>query len=205
MKEFWNARYSEKEFAYGKEPNVFFKEQLNRISPGKLLLPAEGEGRNAVYAAKNGWQVTAFDSSEAGKEKAVQLAAEYGVDINYIVQGFDSIDFPFEYFDAIALIYAHFPKEFRREWHQKVQRWLKPGGTLILEAFSKDHLKFNSVNEKAGGPKDIELLFSTSLLGEDFGEIAPELLEEVEVELQEGNYHVGKSSVVRMVGQKKLP
>lgn len=70
MKEFWNGKYSSKEYIYGTEPNEYFKSALEKYRPGTILLPGDGEGRNAVYAAKKGWQVTAFDFSNAAKEKA---------------------------------------------------------------------------------------------------------------------------------------
>ncbi len=85
MKEFWNDRYSSEEFIYGKEPNKFFKSEIDKLLPGKLLLPCEGEGRNAVYAAKLNWTVDAFDQSEKGKEKCEALADENNVSINYTV------------------------------------------------------------------------------------------------------------------------
>ena len=75
---FWDERYSTDEFIYGKEPNEFFRENLLKIRPGKLFLPGEGEGRNAVFAAKNGWTVDATDQSEIGKLKALKLASESG-------------------------------------------------------------------------------------------------------------------------------
>ena len=83
MKDFWNDRYGRAEYAYGKEPNVFFKEQLDQLQPGKILLPAEGEGRNAVYAAEKGWQASAYDWSENAYKKAMQLAEEKKVNIDY--------------------------------------------------------------------------------------------------------------------------
>ena len=76
MKEFWNERYSEKDFVYGKAPNVFIKSILDQMEPGRVLVPGAGEGRDAVYAATLGWQVDAFDISEAGQQKAQILAAE---------------------------------------------------------------------------------------------------------------------------------
>ncbi len=85
MRDFWNVRYSEEIYAYGTAPNVFFSSELKKLPPGKALFPAEGEGRNAVYAATCGWNVIAFDQSEAGKEKALQLAAKKGVEIDYAV------------------------------------------------------------------------------------------------------------------------
>lgn len=74
MSQFWNERYSQAEYVYGETPNVFFAAQLDKLSAGTIILPCEGEGRNAVYAASQGWEVKAFDASEAGQKKALLLA-----------------------------------------------------------------------------------------------------------------------------------
>jgi len=103
MQEFWNNRYSEEGFAYGAEPNEFLKESLTALkSSGKLLLPAEGEGRNAVYAAQLGWHVTAFDFSSAAQKKALELAGKRGVQLTYLVADVADADLPCEYFDCMA-------------------------------------------------------------------------------------------------------
>ena len=134
MKEFWEARYAERGYAYGTEPNVYFKEKLSPIKPaGKLLLPAEGEGRNAVYAARLGWQVTAFDFSSAGRRKALALAERKGVPIDYLIAGVEEVNFPDAHFDALALIYAHFAGSSRAAYHQKLLKMIRKGGTIILE------------------------------------------------------------------------
>ncbi len=83
MKDFWDKRYAEEEFIYGKEPNKFFKDQLPELKPGKLFLPCEGEGRNAVYAATRQWKVEALDQSEKGKEKCTRLSEYNRVVVNY--------------------------------------------------------------------------------------------------------------------------
>lgn len=83
MKEQWNKKYSSEMYAYGEQPNVFFKDELDKLPCGKILLPADGEGRNGVYAASKGWQVESFDMSETGREKAMRLAEKMGVEINY--------------------------------------------------------------------------------------------------------------------------
>ena len=83
---FWDERYSSEEYVYGVEPNQFFKQVLDKIPvPGKLLLPGEGEGRNAVYAAKCGWLVDAYDQSINAQKKALKLAEINDVIINYSV------------------------------------------------------------------------------------------------------------------------
>jgi 2-polyprenyl-3-methyl-5-hydroxy-6-metoxy-1,4-benzoquinol methylase len=203
MKEKWDDRYSKKEFAFGEEPNNFFKEQMSHIPPGKILLPAEGEGRNAVYAATLGWSVYAFDLSIEGKKKAVQLASKNRVDINYEVGEFQSLSYQPNQFDAIALIYAHFQADKKSSYHKILATYLRPGGTIIFEAFSKNHLDYVTKNEKVGGPRDLESLFSMDEIKSDFDNFEVVRLEEVEVELREGLFHNGKGSVIRFIGRKK--
>ena len=155
LKNDWNTRYQSKEFVYGKEPNAFFKEEIDRLTPGKILLPAEGEGRNAVYAAKKGWEVHCFDWSEEGKRKADQFAEMEGVKINYIVSEIADFDFKESEYDAVALVFVHLPEEEREELHKNVIKALKPGGKLIFTAYDKTQLGKN-----LRGPKQIELLYS---------------------------------------------
>ncbi|MGL2964616.1 class I SAM-dependent methyltransferase [Flavobacterium sp. RSB2_4_14] len=203
MKEFWDERYSKEEFAYGKEPNQYLKEQLEKLQVGQILFPAEGEGRNAVYAAKLGWTVSAFDISTEGRNKAMQLADEYQVSIDYQVGDLSNVNFDNEQFDAIALIYAHFPTAVKSSYHKTFDCYLRKGGLVILEAFSKNHIEYNTKNEKVGGPKDIAMLFSKEEIIADFkGYEVIELIEK-EAELNEGQFHIGLGSVIRFVGRKK--
>ncbi|MEO6133347.1 MAG: class I SAM-dependent methyltransferase [Saprospiraceae bacterium] len=203
MKEKWDERYSQKEFAYGERPNDFLKEQLNKIPVGIILFPAEGEGRNAVYAAALGWKVFAFDQSMEGKKKASQLADKHQVDINYEVGEFQSLTYQVNQFDALALIYAHFPADKKSEYHKILTTYLRTGGILIFEAFSKRHLEYNSIDERVGGPKEIGMLFSMDEIKSDFENFEIIELAEQEIELNEGLYHNGKGSVIRFVGRKK--
>ena len=193
MKALWNERYAQKEFVYGRQPNEFLKNYIDNYSPGSILLPAEGEGRNAVYAARKGWQVYALDYSIEGQKKALEWANQNKVSINYELA--DLTEWKSQQkFDAIALIYAHFPTHKRIQVHQKIINSLKPGGTIILEAFSKKQIEFDS-----GGPKDPEMLFSTELLKEDFKSLQIDFLQERLIELNEGRFHLGEASIVRLI------
>ena len=203
MKEKWDDRYSTKEFAYGEQPNNYLKEQLAKIQAGTILFPAEGEGRNAVYAATIDWTVFAFDLSAEGRKKAIQLADKYRVKINYEVGELQSLTYQVNQFDAIALIYAHFPADKKSNYHKILTTFLQPGGIVIFEAFSKQHLNYMSKNEKMGGPKEIEMLFSMNELKSDFANFEIIELVEQEIELNEGLFHIGKGSVIRFVGRKK--
>lgn len=198
MKEFWNERYSAEEYIYGELPNEFFKEKLP--IPGnqkKILLPAEGEGRNALWAAKNGWEVTAFDWSESAREKAMRLAEKNGVKYQYNTMKFEDFDSSEGEYDAVALIYIHLTNEQREEFFPKILRSLKPGGKLIFEAFEKDQMQYNS-----GGPKDEEMLYSLRDIAEEFIDLDFEVLVKSKIYLNEGEHHSGDAVVIRFCGVK---
>ena len=196
MSNFWNERYKNPEFVYGEVPNEFFREQIGRLPAGKLLLPCEGEGRNAVYAARLGWDVTAFDFSEAGRDKAMALARKFGVTLQYDIADVAAYPFKFGRFDAVALIYCHFPPEIRESVHQKAAAALKPGGILILEAFHPRQIANDS-----GGPQNDAMLYDPEMLALDFAQLSLERNETLETELQEGAYHAGKADIIRLVGR----
>jgi 2-polyprenyl-3-methyl-5-hydroxy-6-metoxy-1,4-benzoquinol methylase len=203
MKEKWDERYSQKEFAYGEKPNNYLKEKLEKLPAGKILFPAEGEGRNAVFAAKLGWEVSAFDISIEGKKKAMILAGANKVSINYQVGSLETLNYLPDNFDAIALIYAHFPAQNKSAYHKTLSQYLKKGGLVIFEAFSKRHIDYVLTNSKVGGPKNIAELFSLEEIQSDFLDYDFLELEEIEIELNEGLYHNGLGSVIRFVARKK--
>jgi hypothetical protein len=199
----WNDRYRNDEFAYGEQPNNFLKEQLEKLPIGTILFPAEGEGRNAVFAAKLGWAVSAFDISDEGKNKALRLAEMNQVTIDYQVGELQTLNYKPEQFDVIALIYAHFPADIKSVYHKMLDRYLRKNGLVIFEAFSKNHIDYIAKNEKVGGPKDITMLFSIEELKSDLANYEIIELVEKEIELSEGLFHNGKGSVIRFVGRKR--
>lgn len=197
MSNFWNQRYGMREYAYGEDPNAFFREQIDRLKPGKLLLPGEGEGRNAVYAARKGWDVTAFDLSDAGKEKALQLAKKFRVQIDYLIIDFEHVEFPENTFDCIAFVFNQYQEPFRKKFHDKTIRFMKPGGKLIMESFSK-----NQLLKRTGGPKDLDLLYTVDDLKDDFNSLKFLSIVAEDVHLNEGPFHQGIASVIRLTGNK---
>ncbi len=197
MSNFWNERYANDEYVYGTEPNQFYKEEIKKLTPGKILFPAEGEGRNAVYAATQGWNVTAFDASSEGKRKAEKLASTRGVTIDYLISNYDDIQFTPASFDCIVMTYTHMSPLKRNEYHQKLISFLKPGGKLILEGFSKEQIENNT-----GGPKDINMLFSEEELKTDFKDLSHLSIEKTKVTLSEGLFHQGESAIIRAVGTR---
>ncbi len=199
----WNERFSKEEFAYGEQPNDYLKEQLEKLETGKILFPAEGEGRNAVFAARLGWTVSAFDVSEAGKNKALRFAEKNQVRIDYQIGELQTLNYTPDQFDVIALIYAHFPSNIKSLYHRSLDKFLRKGGLIIFEAFSKKHVDYLAKNEKVGGPKDIAMLFSIDELKSDFPNYDIIELVEKEIELNEGPFHNGVGSVIRFVGRKK--
>lgn len=198
VQQFWDQRYAENETVYGQEPNKFLKLFIDLHRPGSLLLPAEGEGRNAVYAARKGWEVDAFDFSEVAREKALFMAKGEHVDINYELKSFESYKAGKKY-DAVGLIYTHMPPAMRKTFHKEICDSIKPGGFLVMEVFSTKQLNYES-----GGPRDESLLYSAADLCEDFSKLDIMTCEEKIIQLDEGPYHKGEAAVIRLTGQKKI-
>jgi len=192
----WNQKYDQESFLYGTEPNQFFKDQIAVLKPGRLLLPAEGEGRNAVFAAKLGWDVWAFDNSSKGREKALDLANESKVSIRYDLESVEGFHPGEDRFDVVGLFYSHFPSSLRHHFFSKLPEWLNPGGYILLEAFRKDQIIRSS-----GGPKKLEMLYSLDEIRRDFIQLDVELLSAETIELDEGVGHQGLADVVRFIGQ----
>jgi SAM-dependent methyltransferase len=197
----WNQRYGAAEFAYGTLPNVFFAEALSKLEPGELLLAAEGEGRNAVFAVKSGWHVAAFDYSEEARNKALLLAKEHKVAFSYEVCSYENYKAPAGFFNCIGLIYAHLGPADRKQLHAQCMRWLRPGGTIILEAFHPSQL---ADGHTSGGPKDPTWLYTEEILREDFNGLQDFHFSKEKVILDEGQYHQGEASVIRMISRKSL-
>jgi hypothetical protein len=202
MKKIWDERYSNEAFAFGENPNEFLKETLPQFIPEKALFAAEGEGRNAVFAAGLGWEVSAFDLSEFGKMKAEILATKNQVSIDFTVGDIQTLKYDANSFDALVMIYAHFPASIKSSCHHQLITYLKPGGLIIFEAFSKNHIQYNSINPKVGGPKDMDQLYSIEEIKKDFKDFEIIELIETETDLSEGLYHIGLGSVIRFVGRK---
>ncbi|RPG27907.1 MAG: class I SAM-dependent methyltransferase [Muricauda sp. TMED12] len=199
----WDTKFGQEKYAYGTQPNEYLKAKLETLKPGTILFGAEGEGRNAVFAAQLGWQVSAFDISEQGRKKALKLADKSKVSIDYKIGELADLGYSPGQFDAIALIYAHFPPNIRSSYHKLLHSYLKKGGTIIFEAFSKGHLEFKKNNPSVGGPSNLDYLFSIEELKTDFKEYEILELKQTTVELNEGDGHVGIGSVIRFLAKKK--
>lgn len=197
MKERWNEKFSEEEYIYGKEPNKFLKEELSKQPAGKILFLAEGEGRNAVFAAMLGWKVDAVDFSEKGKIKAEKLAVEKKVKINYIVSDLSVYTPQKDYYDAVGIFYFHMEEELRKAIFNNAINSLKQGGMILFEAFEKEQKLFQS-----GGPKEDALLFSLEEVVSDFIDLEFEKLSKEKIILNEGKGHQGEGMVIRFAGKK---
>lgn len=197
-KSFWETRYSEEGFAYGTEPNAFLVSLQERFSPGQsVLLIGEGEGRNGVWLARQGLDVTAVDQSAVGLDKARRLAQENNVELHTVQADLNEWQWPIDAFDVVVSIFVHFRPADRQRIHRACLAALKPGGLLVLEAFTPEQL-----NHPSGGPPVEEMLFTEPMLREDFADAAIESLESLEVHLEEGKYHRGSAAVLRMLARK---
>jgi SAM-dependent methyltransferase len=193
----WDERFSAGNYVYGTEPNAFFKEQLDILNPGRLLMLAEGEGRNAVYAAKLKWHVDAVDFSDQARLKALKLAEKENLNINYTVCNLNDYQPEINSYDAIGIIFVHLDKPDVDKIFASAQFALKKGGVIICEVFS-----INQIGKSSGGPKDPDLLYSSDEIAHIFNGLETITLSESTVILNEGVLHQGEASVIRYVGKK---
>lgn len=193
----WDQRYATEEYQYGTAANDFLHRVAPQLPLGKCLCLAEGEGRNAVYLAGLGHQVTAVDASSVGLNKARQLARQRGVQIETCVADLADFEIEPEGWDSIISIYCHVAPEVRSVLHPRVVAGLRPGGLLVLEAYRPEQLAYGT-----GGPPAIEKLMSLKQLRKEFQGLDFLHAAELEREVVEGNLHTGVGAVVQVLAAK---
>lgn len=194
----WNERYAGEAFAFGTEPNAWLASVADRMKPaGRILSLAEGEGRNAVWLARQGHRVEAVDGSEVGLAKARRLAEERGVALSTTVSDLAEYRPEAATYDAVILVFLHLPPALRATVHGLAEAALVPGGLLVVQAFTPRQLAFTS-----GGPRQAAMLYDAETLRGDFPGLEWEALREEDVELDEGPLHRGRAAVVSGVGRR---
>lgn len=193
----WNERYAVGEYVYGTEPNSFLAERASMLV-GPVLSLAEGEGRNGVFLATLGLKVHGVDASDVGLAKAQSLARAKGVEIQTEVADLGVFRPEADRYGAVISIFAHLPTRVRKRLYPLVEQSLKPGGLMVLEAYSQAQLMRNT-----GGPKDLDMLMTVAELERAFPNCDPVLLREVERDVTEGTCHTGLASVVQFIGRKR--
>jgi SAM-dependent methyltransferase len=194
----WDARYAAEDYLFGTEPNGYLASQAHRLVAGRRALAVgDGEGRNAVWLARQGLEVTLVDISPVGLEKARRLARENGCRIETIAADLTSWDWPVGRFDLAVEIFVHVPVAERRKIHRAMAASLAPGGLALVEAFQK-----RQADRPSGGPKSAPLLYDAVSLSEDFTELETLELLEGTVHLAEGTKHRGPAAVVRYLGRR---
>lgn len=198
MKDMWNERFSEEDYAYGMEANDFLKTQLSKLPENsKVLCIADGQGRNSLFLAKNNMLPTAVDFSEVGIQTIQKIAKDNNVTIETFCEDLNTFEMGIEKWDAIVSIFAHLPLSIREHVHHKIEKALKKNGLLILEGYAPEQLNYNT-----GGPKNLEMLFTIEQIEKDFSTLRPILLQKITRDIHEGKYHNGTSVVIQFVGRK---
>ena len=195
----WDERFGQAEPVYGEHPNAYLRAQVLRLTPGgKVLVPGDGYGRNGMWLARQGFQVTTVDLSPVGVERARKSAQAAGLAMTIEEADLVTWTWPDSEFDVVASIFLHLPPDLRPRIHAQMLGALKPGGLLIIEAFTPAQLQHSS-----GGPKQLELLYTAEILRKDL--IGADVLEllEVEIDLDEGRMHRGRAAVVHGVLRKQ--
>ena len=198
MKSFWDERYETEEYVYGVEPNDFLRAEAHRIPPGPVLCLADGEGRNGVYLAGLGHQVTTVDLSIEGLRKAERLAKERGLAIETIHADLATFDLSTDRWSAIVEVSMHLPAEIRRRIHAQVPRALRAGGCLVYECYRPEQVALGT-----GGPKDVALLASLADLRTELSGLELVIASDADREIHEGKGHGGISATVQLVGVRR--
>jgi SAM-dependent methyltransferase len=191
----WDERYAAPGFVYGTAPNDFLVEMAPRLPPGAVLCLGEGEGRNAVFLAGRGHRVVAVDRSRVGLAKARRLAAERGLAIETVVADLATFPIPADTFDVVTSIFCHLPPAVRRPLYAAAARALRPGGALVLEAYTPRQLEYGT-----GGPSRRELLLTLADARRELAGLEFVVGREIDREVSEGPRHHGLGAVVQVLG-----
>ncbi len=196
QQEFWNSKFSRDGYLYGLKPNTFIASKIKLFPRGsKVLCLGEGEGRNAIFLAKRGMEVTAIDASDIGISKLHFRALEENLKIETICADLNEWEVK-EKYDVIVASYLHMYKNEREDLFEKIEESLNPDGYFIGEFFSTKQLNYTS-----GGPKDEDLLYTVDDFKKHFALCDNEIKEQVTI-LDEGKGHQGEACVIRVLIQK---
>jgi SAM-dependent methyltransferase len=193
----WDERYGDEEYAYGKSPNDFLVEMIDRIPRGDVLCLCDGEGRNGVYLAQQGYRVTSVDASRAGIAKANKLADEKGVKITALTTDLAHFVIAPNSWDGIVSIFCHLPPDLRAQVHQQCVAGLRQHGVLLLEAYTPKQLEF-----KTGGPTNADMTMTLKGLEKELTGLRFDHAVECDRDVIEGRYHHGRGAVVQLIGVK---
>ena len=194
----WDERYQENKPTYGDAANDFLVEQVGVLQPGTCLCLAEGQGRNAVWIAQQGFAVTAMDQSSVGMAKAGELATARGAALATAVGDLAQFDLGLAKWDNIVSIFGHLPSALRRDVHRRLVEALRPGGIFLIEAFTPDQLG----TEGTGGPSDPDMLLTVEKLTAELAGLEVLFAREIVRPVNEGDYHKGDCAVVQFVARK---
>lgn len=197
-KEVWDERFRRQDFLFGEEPNKYLVSQVTKLAPGRALLIADGEGRNSVWLAKQGFEVDAFDISSEAVEKARAFATRSGVQVNFRCCGYGEFDWPLSYYHSVVGIFFQFASPaMRAELFERISKSLKPGGALLIQGYTPKQLIYNT-----GGPGKSEHLYEEATIKEGFPGYDWLDFHVYEDELSEGPGHSGRSALLGAVGRK---
>jgi SAM-dependent methyltransferase len=195
----WEARYAAPGYHFGTAPNAFLKSKAHLLKPGQRALSiADGEGRNGVFMAECGLDVTAFDFSPNALAKARALAKERGVNVRFEQADLETWPWPTAAFDVVVAIFIQFcTPPVRAKVFENMRRAVKPGGLILMQGYRPEQLKY-----KTGGPAQVEQLYTRALLEQAFADCTSVEVEEYDADIREGHGHGGMSALIDLVARK---
>ena len=193
----WDQRYRDADYVYGKQANDFLVENVQHLPKGKILSLAEGEGRNAVFLAQQGYAVTAVDSSQVGLDKAQKLAQEYGVKIDTILADLNEFEITPNTWEGIISIFCPLSTQQQQLLYPKIVAGLKPKGVYLVEAYRPEQLAYGT-----GGGSSADQMTTQASLEHGLRDLEFVKLESLEREVIEGKFHTGLAAVIQAIALK---
>lgn len=193
----WDERYAGNDYHFGTQPNGFLRDSIDLLPRGRVLCIGDGEGRNSVFLAERGFDVTAMDASPVGMEKALRLARDRGVNLETRIGDLRTYDLGRNEWDAIVSVFVHLLPELRRDVHGRVAAALRPGGVFLIEAYTPEQLGY-----RTGGPPVEELMMTLDMLKDDLSGLNVETGRQIVRNVTEGRGHRGRAAVVQVIARK---
>jgi cyclopropane fatty-acyl-phospholipid synthase-like methyltransferase len=194
----WSQRFATDEYIFGLQSNAYLQAQQAHLAKGRTLAVADGEGRNGVWLAEQGHDVHTFDFVESAVQKSLKLASQRKVTVHAVCCDWTAFDWtPNTYDNVVGIFFQFLGPDERSEMFEKMHQALKPSGTLLIQGYSAEQLRYNT-----GGPGKLDHLYDEALMLESFKGYEVLDLRTYVQEIHEGSAHSGMSGLLGFVGRK---
>lgn len=195
----WEDRFAAEEgYLFGTAPAAVLTDNPGLVVPGiSALSVSDGEGRNSVWLAQQGMDVSAFDMSPTAVERAEALAIERGVTLEVAVSDWQSWDWSRQFDLVVGIFIQWADPDFRTRQFADMKRATKPGGRVLLHGYTPEQIAHGT-----GGPRNPVQLYTPGILSAAFSDWRIERLAAYERHVDEGRGHNGQSALIDLIAKR---